>query len=344
MPPTLIAPLGAHIVRVALASSTLLAFAAAAEPPAPAHPPAKPMQQTRPVGPGIQALAAASTDVVVVEVLKTSPQRAMEGARDTVRLKVVRTLLGSTAADDTLDVYYHLLWADPQAHILEPKRFEKGRRYLVFLKSYVDDRGKDGKRVAYKPVDQWLWVQPAHPPLIREAAAAVRVPHGDARGEWSRTEGSIAGLQGRLVLYLGEPSNGTPISKAFLDLRNTSGGGNTVEFVLDGSKTVWKIVNADGKPSVNSSLPGNWISTSARKITLASGKSGRLPLTVSGAGVMKDSGGHLELGPKYVWVFKRGDVGPYLLSGTVTIAPTGGRGQWSGTLDLPRVKIPSAPD
>ena len=142
-----------------------------------------------PPDPGIRALAAASTDVIVVDVLETSPRKAIEGTRDTVRLKVVRTLLGPTAADDTLGVYYHLLWADPENYVLEPTRFEKGRRYLVFLTAHVEDRGKEGKRVAYEPVDPWLWVQPAHPSLIREVAAQSEFPTGPLRGEWSRTAG-----------------------------------------------------------------------------------------------------------------------------------------------------------
>ena len=200
-------------------------------------------------------------------------------------------------------MYYHLLWADPRSKTLEPARFEKGRRYLVFLTAHVEDRGNEGKRVAYEPTDNWLWVHPFNPSLIEETSTAVRVSHGDARGEWSPTEGSIAGLKGRFVLYRGEPSKGTPIIRAFLELRNTAGGNNTVEFVLDGSRMVWEVVDADGKPLAANSPAGNWTPRPARKVTLAAGESGRLLLTVSGADVTRDAGGQLEFGSDQVWVF-----------------------------------------
>ena len=57
-----------------------------------------------------------------------------------------------------------------------------------------------------------------------------------------------------------------------------------------------------------------------------------------------DIGGHLELAPDRVWVFDRGDKGPYYLGGTITVAPSGDRigdrRRWSGMLDLPKVRLP----
>ena len=37
-----------------------------------------PAQKSRQAGPGIQALAAASTDVVIADVLETNPRKAIE--------------------------------------------------------------------------------------------------------------------------------------------------------------------------------------------------------------------------------------------------------------------------
>ena len=75
-------------------------------------------------GPGVQALIASSTDILIADVLETSPRRAVEGARDTVKLKVVRSLLGRPTAGDSLGVYYHLLWkTDEQGGELEPLKF-----------------------------------------------------------------------------------------------------------------------------------------------------------------------------------------------------------------------------
>src|SRR5688572_23080099 len=47
-----------------------------------------------PIGAGVLGLAAGSTDVVVADVLETHPRKAIEGARDTTRLKVVDSLMG----------------------------------------------------------------------------------------------------------------------------------------------------------------------------------------------------------------------------------------------------------
>jgi hypothetical protein len=88
------------------------------------------------IGAGVLGLAAGSTDVVVADVLETNPRKAIEGARDTVRLKLVDVLMGLVAGD-TLDLYYHLLWKDQQSTTLEPPKFEKGKRYIVHHLSAV---------------------------------------------------------------------------------------------------------------------------------------------------------------------------------------------------------------
>src|SRR5437879_1848040 len=62
--------------------------------------------------PGVQALVAASTDVIIADVADTNPHKAMEGARDTVQLKVARRLLASLAGGEMVSVYYHLHWLD----------------------------------------------------------------------------------------------------------------------------------------------------------------------------------------------------------------------------------------
>jgi hypothetical protein len=289
----------------------------------------------------VQALAAASTDVVVVEVLETNPVKAGEGARDTVRLKVARTLLGRLAPGDTFGVYYHLLWADERGEVLEPPKFQKGKRYLVFLKSHIEDRGgAEGKRMAYELTDQWLSVHPDHVRLVKETAVAVRAAHGDAQGEWSEPVGP---LQGRLVLVRDQVSNGTPIIAAYLDLRNVAGGDNTVEFPLDRATMTWTVVDdyADSKDVPPSSPPWDAITAPPKNPTLPAGAAVRLVLSQTGGGIGKDQGGHLDLGPEKVWVFPRGDARAYYLWGKIEVKPTGDRSLWSGTLELPRVRIPT---
>jgi len=348
MNPNRIAPLVTLVVGMAVAAGAVLAFTAAGDPPSPAKPPAgkeekevKAVAPTRPAGPGVQALAAASTDVVVVQVLETNPTKAGEGARDTARFKVARTLLGGLAPGDTFGVYYHLLWIDEKSDVLEPPKFQKGKRYLLFLRSHVEDRGgAEGKRAVYEPTDSQLWVQPDHVGLLKETATAVRAAHGDAQGEWSAPVGP---LQGRLVLVRSGVSNGTPILTAYLDLRNVAGGDNTVEFNLAKATKTWTVTDAAGKEVAPTPLGGDWAPTPTQKPTLPAGVSARLTLTISGAGIMKDRDGHLELGSERLWVFPRGDGKTYYLRGKIEVQPTGDRGQWSGTLDLPRVRTPTGP-
>ncbi len=343
----------AAAVIVTLAAGVVLAVAGFDDPPVRPVPVAKekveekekektPVKQSIPISPGIQAIVAASTDIIIADVVETNPGRAMEGARDTVKLKVIRTLLGRPTAGETLGVYYHLLWSDEKGEILESPKFNKGKRYVIFLSSHLF-RSQEGERMEYELTDRWLSVLPDHVDLVKEVAVAIRAPHGDSRSEWSSTDGSIAGLQGRLVVYRGESANGdTPIITVYLELRNTAGSNNTTEFLLDGAKTVWTVSDAVGKAIAPTSPPGNRLgSDSPRKLTFAAKEGGRLPLTISGAGITPAGAGHLELGwIEGVWEFAKGDKATYFLAGKITIAPTGQPGQWYGTLNLPKVRIP----
>lgn len=113
--------------------------------------------------PGLKAVADASTDIVVAEVLDTKPRKAKEGARDTAQLKVIRALKGPLGPGDEVGVYYHLLWVDTEKWVLEAPKFEKGKRYTVFL---VNSQG-------YTLTDQWLAVLPEHPQLDKEVAQGL---------------------------------------------------------------------------------------------------------------------------------------------------------------------------
>jgi hypothetical protein len=113
--------------------------------------------------PGLKAVADASTDIAVLEVLDSKPSKAIEGARDTAQFKVVRTLKGPLQPSDKIGVYYHLLWVDTEKWVLEKPKFEKGKRYTVFLV-----KGQE-----YSLTDQWLAVVPEHPALDRDVAQAL---------------------------------------------------------------------------------------------------------------------------------------------------------------------------
>jgi hypothetical protein len=303
--------------------------------------PKKKVEHHGPISPGIQALATASTDIIIADVMDTDPRKAMEGARDTVKLKVVKTLLGLREPGDTVGVYYHLLWTDEKETTLEKVKFEKGLRYVVFLKSHIFDRGAEGKRVEYELTDPWLAVLQDRQWLAPEIAAAVRVAHGDARGEWSHSVGAFAA---RLVVYRTDPSNGTPIFTLYLDVRNGAGGNGASEFNLDKASVAWKVTDANGKEIAPTSPPGNEQPTPLKSLMVDAGKSDRLQLSITGGGISKDRAGHLELGSHRVWEFDKGDDKAYYLSGEITIPATGAPGVWYGTQTLTSVKLPIEPE
>jgi hypothetical protein len=116
--------------------------------------------------PGLKAVADASTDIVVAEVLDSKPRRAIEGARDTAQFKVIRTLKGPLQPGDEIGVYYHLLWVDREKWVLERPKFEKGKRCTVFLV-------KSGVKGGYDLTDQWLAVHAEHPELDRDVARSL---------------------------------------------------------------------------------------------------------------------------------------------------------------------------
>jgi hypothetical protein len=136
----------------------------------------------RAANPGLKAVADTSTDSVVAEVLTTQPRKAMEGARDTARFKVVRTLKGPLEPGDEFGVCYHLLWIDAERQSLEPPKFEAGKLYTLFL---VKDKGFGPRH--YNLADQWLAVLPVHPELDRYVARELNEV-GDIWSHYWRTQ------------------------------------------------------------------------------------------------------------------------------------------------------------
>jgi hypothetical protein len=122
--------------------------------------------------PGLRAMAQASTDIVVVEVLESKPRKAPGGARGTAKVKVLRTLKGPLKPDDEIGVYHGLFWEDLETHSLEKPKFEVGKRATVFL---VNSMG-------YTLTDHWLAVLPEHRHLESDVAFALNFVEDQ---EWS---------------------------------------------------------------------------------------------------------------------------------------------------------------
>lgn len=115
--------------------------------------------------PALKSLVDESDEVFVAKVLKTSPRNAIEGARDTVVVEVEQCLKGNLKKEQKVGIYYHLLWIDTAKLILEDKKFETDKEYVLFTTSAYSDHDKKTK---YELTDRWLSVQKPHPRLIEE--------------------------------------------------------------------------------------------------------------------------------------------------------------------------------
>ena len=67
----------------------------------------------------------------------------------------------------------------------------------------------------------------------------------------------------------------------------------------------------------------------------------RFDISHHGAGVPKNQAALLDLGIPYVWVFSPDDKHSHYLRGRFSIGARKDR-TWSGTIEMPRVKIPIA--
>ncbi len=285
----------------------------------------------------IQHLAAVSTDIVVADVVKTQLRRAPEGGRDNVQLKVIQVLTGRPVSGETITVYYHLLWLDETTLTLEPRKFERGKRYVVFLRSYNLILSGGHKELHYELSDQWESVRPPRPKQLEEIAAAIRVAHGDTRGDWSAPASTF---RGRLVAFRNELVNQTPVISVFLDLQSITSRGD-LEFDLNRAKFTWKVTDSNGKTVAPSAPAANSPTTILDQVAvLDAGQITRLPISqTTGAEIARDKSGYISLISGKAWSFDRGDTATYFLSGTIEV-PLVNDGLWYGELDLPPVEIP----
>jgi hypothetical protein len=122
--------------------------------------------------PGVDAIINGSSDIIIAKVTSTNPRKAIEGARDTVNIQVLRTLKGPLQTEDTIGVYYHLLWVDTTTWELEKPNFIKGEDYIIFLKSHTVQSG-DTKSTEYELTDRWLSVQQNHPDLAKSILSSL---------------------------------------------------------------------------------------------------------------------------------------------------------------------------
>lgn len=150
----------------------------------------------------------------------------------------------------------------------------------------------------------------------------------------------VNGLQARLRFAKEESLNGTPLIATYLELRNVAKVVDAIEFPIDLDTTQFEVFDEQNKRLPQGPLAYD-------EVTPASLGSLRMPydsylrfnISHRGAGIPKNQPALLDLGASYVWVFSPGDEHTYYLRARLNVGP--GKSTWSGTIEIPQVKIPT---
>jgi beta-lactamase regulating signal transducer with metallopeptidase domain len=175
-----------------------------------------------------------------------------------------------------------------------------------------------------------------YPVTTFDTSSATSVTIDASVDAWSEP---VGGLQARLTFERGEETNGTPIIRTYLELRNVSGTATPLEVPLDASKIEFKVTDASGKAVAQAGLPYDGAVATPGTLRLPHDSQLRLSVSGNGAGIPKDQGGLLDLASSAVWLFKCGDVGTYYLRAKIAIPKTDAH-LWNGTIEIPDTRIP----
>ncbi len=185
-----------------------------------------------------------------------------------------------------------------------------------------------------KKFDTWAGRAEAAPVVL-----AVAAGEPDEVGAWSQP---VNGLQARLCVARKAPFNGTPMLGVSLELRNVSDRGAVMEVPWDDAKVRFTVADAADKPVPAVSFPFDEATSPIGVLCLPHDSQLRFNVSHNGAGVPKDQAAMLDLGVSTQWVFKRGDGQAYRLQAKVTV-PDGKAARWSGTMEVPPVRLPVEP-
>jgi hypothetical protein len=157
---------------------------------------------------------------------------------------------------------------------------------------------------------------------------------------WSKP---VNGIQARLCFTREEALNGTPIITTYLELKNVSDSARVLELPVDGEdvQLEFTVTNSAGKKIPPDSHVYDELWAPVGLIRLPFDSLMRINIAHRGAGVPKDHAAHLDLGgPFSNWDFKRGDKESYYVEAKLQIKDRDGK-RWSGTLAIPRAKLPT---
>jgi hypothetical protein len=151
----------------------------------------------------------------------------------------------------------------------------------------------------------------------------------------------VNGLQARLTLARGQALNGTALITTYLELRNVANVANVMEVPLNLEAIQFEVVDDQDKLLAHTSLPYDGLTVELGILRLPHDSYLRFDISRHGAGVPKNQAALLDLGVLHVWLFSPGDKHSYYLRGRFSIEPRKDR-TWSGIIELPKVKIPTA--
>ena len=160
----------------------------------------------------------------------------------------------------------------------------------------------------------------------------------------------VNGLQARLSAVRGQPLNGTPLITTYLELRNVADVANVMELPFNPEAMRFEVVDEQDKPLAQNGTAYDELTVELGMLRLPHDSYLRFDISHHGAGVPKNQTALLDLGVPYVWVFTPGDKHSYYLRAQFSIeARKEGTAElakpdrvWSGTIEMPRVKIPTA--
>jgi hypothetical protein len=175
-----------------------------------------------------------------------------------------------------------------------------------------------------------------------------------AMSDWSKPVGTSHGhsLRVRMIVAYGRGpafAGAWDETQFYLEFQNVSGAiVSPTQFYFDPSDGLRCVMqDANGK-TVSPSGAGSGGGAGASWITLPYDSTIRLRANMYGYGSKRGEGLNLTLYPPQAWQFRAGDTNAYYMSGTFTVStPTNfvpkdfeaARAVWSGTLDLPKMKI-----
>ena len=178
-----------------------------------------------------------------------------------------------------------------------------------------------------------------------------------AMSDWSKPAGTIHGqtLRVRMIVAQGHsPAHAGPWAETefYLEFQNVTGAAGTpLQFYFDpGRGFRGELLDATGKPPPPVGMGGSGGGAGPCWITLPYDSTIRLRANMYGYGLKPEDGFMLVLSPPSMqnWTIKAGDPNVYFMSGTFTVTtPTDhiaksfddARTIWSGTLELPNMKI-----